>query len=315
MFQKYPSIEQFRTVVKYVTKYAPELTNIEYEGTVKLHGSNAAVLVTPEGGVFAQSRNRIIDIENDNAGFAKFISDNKDYFLSNYSSTHTVVIYGEWCGEGIQRGVAINKLDRMFVVFSVREVDKEGNKGAELLPSMHSFDHEKIFSIRDFDKWNITIDFSKPDKIVDTLTQLTQQVENQCPVARFFGVEGVGEGIVWKPISVPKNLSYSSMIFKVKGEKHSTSKVKVLVPLTEEELSKKNKLAEFIDIVVTENRVKQAIHETNAVDKKDTGSVIRWVFNDIIKEETPLMLKNDISSKEIRALVAKSAKTIYFALI
>ena len=49
MFKKYPSIEQFRTVVKYVNKTCTILPVIQYEGTVKLHGTNAAIGITKEG--------------------------------------------------------------------------------------------------------------------------------------------------------------------------------------------------------------------------------------------------------------------------
>jgi len=112
---KYPSIEQFRHTVKDVEnkECSKEIT---FNRTVKLHGSNAAVVLDIESGeVYAQSRNRIITPEDDNAGFAKYVEENKEelkgiiekytkYYGDDTNPSH-VVIYGEWCGEGIQRGV------------------------------------------------------------------------------------------------------------------------------------------------------------------------------------------------------------------
>ena len=81
MFQKFPSIEQFRTVIKYVNKYLPGVTTLKYKGTVKLHGTNAAIGVLKDGTVYFQSRNSIITPENDNAGFATFMK----HFEIHYS--------------------------------------------------------------------------------------------------------------------------------------------------------------------------------------------------------------------------------------
>jgi hypothetical protein len=86
---KFPSIEQFRSVVATVlrqfnfvgldengdaiydtTKPKPTLT---FKGTVKLHGTNAAVCWNASSGMWAQSRENIITPEKDNAGFAFFV--------------------------------------------------------------------------------------------------------------------------------------------------------------------------------------------------------------------------------------------------
>jgi len=93
---KFPSIEQFRTIVATIlrqytfdglddngdaiydnTKPKPTLT---FKGTVKLHGTNAAVSYNTTGGLWAQSRENIITVEKDNAGFAFFVESNKDMF-------------------------------------------------------------------------------------------------------------------------------------------------------------------------------------------------------------------------------------------
>jgi len=73
---KFPSIEQFRTVVSNVNRhfnfvgldengdaiYDPTLPKpvITFKGTVKLHGTNAGVSFNNIGGLWAQSRENII---------------------------------------------------------------------------------------------------------------------------------------------------------------------------------------------------------------------------------------------------------------
>jgi len=88
---KWPSIGQYSTVVKTVqhqssyvgmdadgkavfdkSRKAPSL---RFEGTAKLHGTNASVALSFDNvdNLWAQSRENIITPENDNAGFAKFV--------------------------------------------------------------------------------------------------------------------------------------------------------------------------------------------------------------------------------------------------
>lgn len=73
---KYPSIEQFRTVVSNVNRrynfvgldengeaiYDPLLSKpiLTFKGTVKLHGTNASVSFNAPSGMWAQSRENII---------------------------------------------------------------------------------------------------------------------------------------------------------------------------------------------------------------------------------------------------------------
>jgi hypothetical protein len=153
MFAKYPSISQFRQVVKdirnsaaYVGRnedntpiYDPDMKMpvLTFTGTVKLNGTNAAVCKTfnkAGESMWVQSRNRIITPENDNVGFAAYVKKHQDIFETMLNSVyklhfdrnkdiqgdHTVYIFGEWCGEKIQSKVALNSLPRMFVIFDVK---------------------------------------------------------------------------------------------------------------------------------------------------------------------------------------------------
>ena len=100
---------------------------IKFIGTVKLHGTNSSVRFDSDGEVLFQSRKHILSMTKDNVGFIFFGSSKKDIFIEwnkqirkNIEGLETcsVIFFGEWCGGNIQNGVAINGLDKMFVLFA-----------------------------------------------------------------------------------------------------------------------------------------------------------------------------------------------------
>lgn len=68
--------------------------------TEKIDGTNAAVGITEDGRIYAQSRNRIITPEADNAGFARWVNDNADALREALGKG---LHFGEWFGPGIQK--------------------------------------------------------------------------------------------------------------------------------------------------------------------------------------------------------------------
>lgn len=80
--------------------------------TEKIDGTNACVVIDEEGNIGAQSRNRLIQVGNDNFGFAGWVAKNKDELLKLGPGHH----YGEWWGLGIGRGY--NLTERRFSLFN-----------------------------------------------------------------------------------------------------------------------------------------------------------------------------------------------------
>lgn len=81
--------------------------------TEKLDGTNACVVVTEDGDVYAQSRKRLITPNDDNFGFAKWVY--------NYATTLRELLgvgfhYGEWYGSGIQRSYGLT--EKRFALFN-----------------------------------------------------------------------------------------------------------------------------------------------------------------------------------------------------
>jgi hypothetical protein len=313
MFTKFPKIGQFRDVINHVkqkTRFVGlddagealfdatlPLPKMVFEGTVKLHGTNAAVALNEDGSIHFQSRERIITPTDDNAGFAVWASTIDWYkFIFPFGDFQKVVVFGEWCGGNIQQGVAINQLPKMFVIFKVLA------DGQWFHTEGLSWPEKRIFNIRQFPKFEVEIDFDNPVLVQNQLIELTEAVEAECPVGKAFHISGVGEGVVWTAVTD------KSLIFKVKGEKHSASKVKRLASVDMDLVAS---IEEFVENTVTENRLNQGL-ENVALDVKSTGDFIRWVFNDIITEEADVIVASGLEPKNIGKYVSDKAKKFFF---
>ena len=232
---------------------------------MKLHGTNAGIVKYSDGRLEFQSRERVLSLEEDNANFmAEMMKVDLSFLFSNIQFNEYCAVYGEWCGGNIQKGVAINGLQKMFVIFGIKADDN----WVELPLYLHN-NQNNIYNILQFPTYEVEIDFNNPELVQNKIIEMTIAVEECCPVGKFFGKEGVGEGIVFTA-EISQDLK-----FKSKGEKHSVTKVKKLNPIDTEVM---NSINEFVDSVVTENRLEQGItffKENNIeVDSKNTGKFL-----------------------------------------
>ena len=321
-FVKYPSTDQFRSVVSDVLKLqdrnnATEPYTVTFTGTVKLHGTNAAVLwdFNDSHELVCQSRSQFITPQQDNAGFATFISKAETAMEIKRlmrelqpAGSGTIILYGEWCGKGVQAKVAISELPPMFVIFAGL-IEPECWISKEQLSLLTPDPKTRIFQIFQFPTWVLDIKFKQPELgiIQNELAKLTTQVEEECPVGRHFGVHGVGEGIVWRG-----SLNGRSLVFKVKGDKHSVTKVKKMASVDVEKLTS---IAEFVEYAATTNRMEQGYTElfgSRVPENEEVGQFIKWVVADIIKEETDTMEAAGITSKDMGKPVSELAKKWFF---
>lgn len=350
-FVKFPSIEQFRNVVSNIQKKArfagldkdgkpifdlsKELQTITFKGTVKLHGTNAAIIYNKALDYYrAQSRDRLLSLESDNAGFCMFAEQKRQQFTqifeelriaNNIPDNHFIVIYGEWCGGNIQSKVALTKLPKMFVAFDIftfhSDEEKVRESAVNLLENgkwltsdqnlklVKEAEHQ-IYPITNFQTFEITIDFNEPELVIPELQELTEKVEQECPVVKAFGVSGIGEGIVWSFLDDNQKDYYR---FKVKGEKHQSSKVKKLVSTGVEKLAD---IQKFADYAVTESRLNQGLEHLRMnnfpLNQKSTGEFIKWVQADVLKEERDTIVENGFNMKAVNTAIAVKARTWFF---
>lgn len=84
--------------------------------TEKIDGTNAAVIITEDGQVGAQSRKRLITPQDDNFGFARWVAENEDALRDTLGPGRH---FGEWWGSGVQRGYGLAKGEKRFSLFNV----------------------------------------------------------------------------------------------------------------------------------------------------------------------------------------------------
>jgi hypothetical protein len=341
---KFPSIEQFRTVVTNINRHynfvgldengdaiydqtlaKPVLT---FKGTVKLHGTNAAVSYNKDSGWWAQSRENIITPEHDNAGFAFFAQSNLGSFMAFMNIVHlnekldtsknTVTIYGEWCGGNIQKGVGITNLPKSFFIFGVKvtphtetEEELKANPAYWVDYSYLKHPERRIYNIDDYPTYSIDIDFNMPALVQNQLSELTIAVEEECPVAKAFGFSGIGEGIVWS--CEVKGVTHR---FKCKGELHAgKSKVKTLNKVDDVKI---RLVMEIAEKVTPTWRLSQMLEQAcdfmngGTIDRSKLGEYIRLVINDVIKEEIDILSEAGLEPKDINKYISEIARRYFF---
>ena len=339
---KFPSINQYRQVVKHVqtqSQYVGKDENgdaiydkslpfpvLKFRGTVKLHGTNGGITYNwKTGETTYQSRERELSLTSDNAGFMLHMMQHRlEYDVSLQvlelldieipgDSVDSITIFGEWCGGSIQKGVALNGLEKMFVVFAVKIVYDDETSEWVPVDKLHIHSPERrIFNIATFPKWELDIDFARPEIAQNKMIEITEAVEAECPVGAYFGIpNGVGEGVVWTCIS--PGYENSGTWFKVKGEKHSVSRVKTLSTVDVEAVQA---VHDFVENTVTGPRLEWAL-DNMLVEKqlpfemKSMGDFIRIVYNDVLKEEMDIIVELQLDPKKLGSPIANKARPWY----
>lgn len=122
----------------------PSIARLSRECVVseKIDGSNAQIFVSDlNGSVHAGSRTRWITPEDDNFGFAKWVKTNEDVLRTELGpGTH----YGEWWGQGIQRGYGMK--EKRFSLFNTTRWKNEPLTACHVVPVLYEgiFDTAKI---------------------------------------------------------------------------------------------------------------------------------------------------------------------------
>ncbi len=254
----------------------PADLKIKYLGTVKLHGSHSDIVLRPappgdadaDGGdvLVLQSRNKVVTPggKTDHAQMAGKLTPHAAALRRLAQAAReragappgaVVQLAGEWCGPGVQKGVAICRLPHAFYLVGARV----GGVWQPRSVVEGLRDHGAlVFNIFDYPAFELEVHFGRGDEGVkealDRAMELTMQVgaralrmlgrsgeggqasevdsawlrpqvDAVCPVAQARGVTGPGEGIVWVPdLDCPANpawlCSAPGLWFKTKGESH-----------------------------------------------------------------------------------------------
>jgi hypothetical protein len=329
-FFRYPSTAGLRVALQHIAKQ-PHIGRQILTGTVKIHGTNAAIAYHRDGSWFCQSRNRPITLESDNYEFCQFVHTlGPTTIQSLFRSVRNViasragveedvvgevVVFGEFAGHGIQDVVAVNGVPRFWSIFGVQYFNngKEQWLSLDDIRGIHVIE-QKVFNVMQFETFSVDVDFSSKDAVISDdvvakLVSFTLEVEECCPVGKYFGVTGLGEGIVW-------STNDRSVIFKTKGNKHrKTSEL-----LLNEVGGDPERV--FARTLVPHGRLQQGLEymrEMNhALDLENASIFLQWIQGDIEKEDRDLIEQSEFAKGDKFELLQKAITTrasIWYAAV
>ncbi len=302
-----------------ITDETRELPTVEFKTTVKLHGTFAGVRYK-DGVITPLSKTEDLSLEKDNANFAEFVHYNQDHFmlylkdLADSLGLEEVQLAGEWVGKKIQKGVGINLIERKtYVMFGIKfkKVGEEKHRWAQLPQEILRQISSKEMNIRtifEFQTNTVQFNFNNPEEAIKKFDAIRDAIEKECPVASAMlkeegsydpSVALIGEGLVASGFWNDQHL-----VFKHKGEKHSKAH-KIRQPKEVDPLeAQKLKVA---DKVTPGWRLNQAVSECvqGQMTSKDIGAVVKWVIQDVKKEEQSILRENNFDFEDIQKFVTK----------
>lgn len=318
-FVPFPSIGKLSDVVKeapFVFRTDGVPPTLTYRGTVKLHGTNASLVMREEGGgVTVQSRNRVITVESDNQECAKFFHDHEATCIPSLFDlararlgVGPVVICGEYCGRGIQSRVAVCSLPRMFVIFAIRTGRKWHHAGDPGFEDVHAEEHG-VYSIARAPTFTLVVDMADPAPALAQAEALTQAIDTECPFAKGLGAVGRGEGIVWTCCEHPS----PRLWFKTKGLAHVTPLVRSApTAATAAKAATADGVAWVGQHLVTEQRLAQGLDYVREMNGApcgfaDTKTFTQWVAADALKEERDVIAGSGLKEADVRKAISRLA--------
>lgn len=306
--------EQGNPVYQHTTDYP----TIEFNVTHKIGGCNMSIGNDgfDEGefkDFFYQSREMLLN-NTDLCGFKDYFSKWKLSLANLFERIHyqyrtlsydEIIIYGEWCGQGIPEKASISQTEgKKWIIFAIKINGEYVDNFVELQ------DNEiGIYNVLQFENFKYSINFSqfeegcwkdKSKGIPKELQDLVNSKTINCPVSKSFGVEGLGEGLVF--IANHNGKEYKLKIKNTEYEKSS---------LKSEKKQDKNDISlipeSFIQEVCAENRLEQfknkLILEYSTIEMKHIPLFIKMIVDDVIKEEQIAieeLINNNTNSNSIK---------------
>lgn len=299
---------------------------VQYRAKVKLHGSNGAVQIHPDGTIVPQGRNRLLTREDHNARFAIWVHDNREAFAPLAVADRVVVLYGEWAGPGIQKGVAVTRVDRrFFAVFAVQLIDPSDDEATPTLVVAPERiralvpDHPDLFVL----PWHgpvFRLDFADVDQLraeAERISEAVQEVEARDPwVAETFGIDGGGEGLVLYPVpegaanfGARPRKDITRLMFKAKGDKHKVVRTRKTVQIDPEVVAG---IEAFVTLFLTEQRLEQGLREVFGDEPpthRGIGPFLKWFGQDVKRESVAELEAADLTWKQVGKAIGRQARS------
>lgn len=308
----------------------PILEPLPIVGTVKLHGTHADILIYKDDRVVFQSRNVTgLSFEKDNQGFATEMSKKiktllrlRDLYLARWRQLNTqdfldetlpILVAGEWIGEKIQKGVAISQLSKRFVIISIN-INGHWQRDSDY--SGISLPNHDIFNISRAGLYTATLYPNDIQRTISEVEPISEQVASMCPFAATFGVEGEGEGIVWKLEPAHYNAN-PGLWFKTKGGKFKPTFVRPpKKSMSFDTVEENRKIAADVAVVwCSELRLEQGwdVLREKGVERNMRGlsEYLKWIQRDILTEESGYIQQHKVDEGALKIEIAKIAKPWY----
>lgn len=324
LYPKIKKLADFIHAAKGLEEYQSLGAKILLKGSIKLHGTHADIVFdSPTSDEFrlqSRTNTELVPGKKDNAGFAGFVAslekttllDLRDRIMKRYKEISRnkpvngpVIIAGEWCGQGIQKKVAIAHIPKFFAIVSI---NINNDWQPDWWYSDISVEHARIYHIGAGDFYELELQFDDVSASEAKIKQLTDKVEQSCPFARAIGKEGRGEGLVWKAI---KHCEDPSFWFKSKGDLLAVSHVDKL-PASAVDRDNRERIDNFARAVITEVRLEQGWEYLETKDSSGLGAFLKWVVYDCVTEEKREMDSLNISKGKLGPAIASVARSWFW---
>ncbi|KAI4921246.1 uncharacterized protein J4E92_008235 [Alternaria infectoria] len=226
-----------------------------------------------------------------------------------------VVIAGEWIGEKIQKDVAIAQLSRRFVIVSV---NINGTWQKDEAYSDISLPAHGIYNASRAGVFHTTLYPDNYERTVSEVERMTEEVAAHCPFAATFGISGLGEGIVWKPVPTQYNAD-TSLWFKSKGGKFKPTFFRLPKQHEGADIIKERRKAAATVAAAwcSQQRLEQGwdvLREKGVErDVRALGDFLKWIQFDILEEEKRHIKEHGVDEAALKIEIAKIAKPWYRA--
>jgi hypothetical protein len=308
---------------------------VTFKAKVKLHGSNFGVALCGDQ-LRAQSRSQFID----RSGMGRLVFEkNEAYWRSLVvpGGPQAFTVFGEYCGKGVQKGVALAQLNTVFMaVFGIDIGGRLVVEPAEIEAFLTLNGKVKLPNDVLVLPWYETeyeLDLSQDteahmaevEKVLEKIDVEVQKIDSKDPwVERMFNVAGPGEGLVLYPVSLLESVpalpnfrtisrdAFGAIAFKAKGEKHrvvTAAKSVAIVP------EKAAGAEAFAKLMCPEPRLEQGASTVGGFDPKLVRDFIAWVAKDVQKEGQHELEASKLTWKDVTGPINKLASAWYLAKI
>lgn len=324
------NVKQINNVIdNQTTLETSHVSCIRYRPKIKFHGSNAGILM--ENNQFlVQSRNIFI---KDRVNFGSFAHKHCEYFSSlKLHHVKKMVIFGEYCGPRVQKGVALSLLPHdIFAVFAIwidNQLVIEPDEIILIMTKQNTIHMPERVHVLPWYMDSLDIDFdvtkTYQNDIITKIDDEINRIDQSDPwVKQTFDIDGIGEGLVFYPLTNVKTINISILsdnlifntidvkyftdnAFKCKGKHHQ--EIKSNSSMRMPTVDPKNKLNTLVNIICPAHRMEKVYDECTEKygDDDDNHNVVsiatfmRTLSENIQRECTFVLEAHDVKWNMIK---------------